>query len=74
MPETEKDKGGKDMQGRENNMCKGPEAGRVIECLKFYRSFSVTEAKMQWQRGEGCLERIVKGEPRKKVESSSKEI
>jgi len=29
---------------------------------------------MQWQRGEGCLERIVKGEPRKKVESSSKEI
>ena len=32
----------------------------------------MTEAKMQWQRAEGCLERIVKGEARKKVESSSK--
>lgn len=30
---------------------------------------------MQWQRAEGCLERIVwGGEARKKVESSSKKI
>lgn len=29
---------------------------------------------MQWQRAEGCLERIVIGEARKKVESSSKKI
>ena len=29
----DKEKGGKDMQGREKNLCKGPEAGRVTECL-----------------------------------------
>lgn len=62
------------MQGRENNLCKGPEAGRVIECLLSCRSFGVTEAKTQWQRGGGCLERMVKGEAREKVESGSKEI
>lgn len=72
LPETEKEKGGEDVQGRENSLCRGPEAGRATERLWSCRPFSLTEAETQWQRGGGCLERMVKGEAREKVESGSK--